>query len=236
MAGSIVQSRNSATFIGGSSISLAFVSNNTEGNNLWIVGHTGSQAVGFNAPTDTRSNTYSAIVDDLLDTANNNRVGHWQVQNCGGGANTVTVNLTTSEVYTGIWIVEVAGCQNAAFTGHNKQHQDNPGTGTDAISSLAATPAGTAFMLGLSLRDGGGDNSTVPGLGTGFSDSGEGGGWDFGDGAGVRGRVEYKAGVTGSAAATFTYPGPSSLNTNTVMIQLLENQATILALLGQACL
>jgi hypothetical protein len=227
MSGSVVQSRalTGSTSIPAANISLAFSSDNTAGNNLWVVGHIGSNSFGFDPPTDTALNSYSATVDEVQDSTNDNRLGHWQVQSCAAGPNTVTVDCagSNSAIYMAILIVEVAGVQNAAFNTHNGQHQTAPGTGTDAISSGTGASSAFTFLLGLTIRDNTG-SASPPLSGTGFADGGS--LWDFGDAGGARARFETKAAVAaGTVAATFTAAG-SSDNVNTVMIALLETSAS----------
>lgn len=221
MAGSIVQSPATAQQqLGGTSIGLAFGSANTVHNVLWVVGHVGDRT-GTSTMTvaDTAGNSYSAQIDNVDDATNFNQLTHWIVQDCVAATPTVTVSNTASSTYRGVAIFEIGGVQNAANDGHSGQAQANQ-TGTDVISSGTGTNTDTAFMLGVTVRDGG-TGTTAPSIGTGFISILS--GWDFGDGGGARLRAEYKASVSvATQAATFSYGGDGSDDFNTVMVLLKE--------------
>jgi len=222
MAGAVVQSRESSTdSTPGSTIALAFSGANTAANNLWVVGHVGNNG---NLPTiaDSASNTYSARLDTVSDATNNNCVTHWHCTSCAAATPTVTVTFVPgTQPFRCIFIAEISGCQNATNDGHNGQHQDDVGTGTDAVSSGTAANAETAFVLGLSINDSG---ANPPAAGTGFTSFNT--GWGFGGSA--LARMEYKASLApATTAATFT-AGASTDDTNTVMIKMKETAAAAL--------
>lgn len=198
MAGSILQSRETSASITDTTIQLAFLSNNTAHNVLWVVAHSDNSGSATHSVADTLLNTYSAAIDTLIDTDNGNRLSHWSVSDCLGGANTVTVTFSVSAQFRAIYIAELTGVQNAANDGHNARHQLNPGTATDAVTSNAATNSATAFMIALSNDDSGADNA--PTKGTGFTLDKT--AWNF---ATPGATIEFKSGVAaGSNTATFT--------------------------------
>jgi hypothetical protein len=198
MAGSILQSRETSASITDTTIQLAFLSNNTAHNVLWVVAHSDNSGSATHSIGDTLGNTYSAAIDTLIDADNGNRLSHWSVSDCLGGANTVTITFSVSAQFRAIYIAEITGVQNAANDGHNARHQLNPGTATDAVTSNAATNSATAFMIALSNDDSGADNA--PTKGTGFSLDKT--AWNF---ATPGATIEFKSGVAaGSNTATFT--------------------------------
>lgn len=216
MSGTIVQARESSATAGGADIALAFLSANTAGNNLWVVGHGDNAITPTLTVSDSLSNTYSASLNTITDTDNSNKLDHWQCQNCLSGTPTVTIAFSSTTTFRAILICEISGVINSTPAGNNGQHQLDVGTGTDAISSGTATNATTAFVLGMSARDGG--TAGAPVIGTGFTSFLT--GWDFG--ATVNMALEYKANVPpGTNAATFTALA-ADVDPNTFMIMLTE--------------
>lgn len=198
MSGSILQSRESSASVTGTTIQLAFLSNNTAHNVLWVVAHSDNTGSATHSVADTLVNSYSAALDTLIDADNGNRLSHWSVSDSLAGANTVTITFSVTAQFRAIYISEITGVQNLANDGHNARHQLNPGTATDAVTSNAATNTATAFMIALSNDDSGADNA--PAVGTGFSLDKT--AWNFlTPGA----TIEFKSGVAaGSNTATFT--------------------------------
>lgn len=218
MAGSIVQSRESSASAGGANIGLAFNTNNAAHNVLWVVGHAGDNT-SVATISDTLVNTYSAAIDALVDSNNNNKLTDFSVSDSLAGANTVTVAFTNTPGFRAIYISELTGVQNAANDGHKANSQASPGTGADAVTSTTASNSATAFMMGLSSNDA---NPTAPTKGTGFTlDINA---WLMG-GATNQATIEFKSGVAvASNAATFTAVTGTD-NYNTLMTMFKEGAA-----------
>src|SRR5258708_37008359 len=153
MAGSLAQTgRESSASAGGASIALAYSSNNAAHNVLWVVGHAGDNT-SVATIADTQVNSWSAAIDALVDSNNNNKLTHFSVSDSKAGANTVTVSFTNTPGFRGIYIAEITGVQNVANDGHSANSQAAPGPGPDAVTSIAASNTATAFMIALCSDD-----------------------------------------------------------------------------------
>lgn len=166
MAGSIVQSRETSVgAISGTTIALAFSSNNTLHNALYVVAHVGDNA---STPTiaDSLTNSYSANLDNTVDNDDNNDISHWAVADSKAGANTVTVSFASAP-WRMIYIAELTGVQNVAVDAHKGLHQTAPGTGANAVSSGTAATSATDFLIGVSSQDHNTGNAAT--VGSGFT-------------------------------------------------------------------
>lgn len=168
MTASVLQERESSSSAGGANIALAFASNVTAGSAIHVFGTVDAGANFAATPvTDTLGNSYGSILDNVVDTGVNQRVGQAVAQNSGGGANTVTVAFSVSTTFRGIWIREIGGVTTTPLDGHNGQFQATPGTGTDGLSSGTATDANQPVLM--SALSCGTSGATAPTAGTGFS-------------------------------------------------------------------
>ena len=174
-------------------IAIAFASNNTAGNHIYVWGGCGGAATSISV-ADTLGNTYTQI-EFLLDTSNQ-CMAHWYAQNILGGANTVTVTVP-NKAYRRIQISERSGlATTGSLDVFTKQAQASPGTGTDGATSTAVTTTvANACVVG-AYQDVGGTQTTIT-AGTNFTSRGT--------VAGLVGATEDRnLAVAGSVSATFT--------------------------------
>lgn len=165
---------------------------------------------------------YPAPIDNVLASADLDRVRCTVLQNSAAGVTTVTVTFSASIDFRSICIVEVTGLQAASLGQHTAALQTAPTTGANATTSgtsgtLTSQPN---IILGFSFNTGG---TGTPAVGTGYTAaSGTSTGWGFGGTA--LARLEFKnTSATTAVAATFTAAG----NTGhvTFVLALLETPA-----------
>src|SRR5208337_1307125 len=171
-------------------ISVAFPSNNTQGDLLIVTG-TAANPPGTLAISDTAGNNYGVAIGPISDPNQQVTAYVWYVPNSKGGANTVTLTASTPSALE-IHISEYSGAdpgspldQTSIATGNSA----TPSSGTKATTANGELIFGYTFLA-----------SSGSGVGTGFSGlSDVTGDWD-----------EYQIqGSAGNAAATFTQPsGP----------------------------
>lgn len=147
-----VQSRSVAG--SGTSISLAYSSNNTAGNFLALRLTAVPSSVTISNCSDTRGNIWSPVPN-----ATGGSGGHQAIRyakNALAGANTVTCTLTGSATAATLDIFEKSGVDRTAPLDQSKLTQQvDPGTGTDAISSgSVTTTADGELILGGTLQVG----------------------------------------------------------------------------------
>ena len=147
-----VQSRSVAG--SGSSISLAYNSNNTAGNFLALRLTAFPSSVSISNCSDTRGNTWEPVPN-----ATGGSGGYQAIRfakNVLAGANTVTCTLTGSATSSTLDIFEKSGVDRTAPLDQSKLTQQvDPGTGTDAISSgSVTTTADGELILGATLQVG----------------------------------------------------------------------------------
>jgi len=147
-----VQSRSVAG--SGSSISLAYNSNNTAGNFLALRLTAVPSSVSISNCSDTRGNTWEPVPN-----ATGGSGGHQAIRfakNALAGANTVTCTLTGSATASTLDIFEKSGVDRTAPLDQSKLTQQvDPGTGTDAVSSgSVTTTADGELILGATLQVG----------------------------------------------------------------------------------
>lgn len=147
-----VQSRSVAG--SGSSISLAYNSNNTAGNFLALRLTAVPSSVSISNCSDTRGNTWSPVPNATGGSGGYQAIRY--AANALAGANTVTCTLTGSATASALDIFEKSGVDRTAPLDQSKLTQQvDPGTGTDAISSGAVTTtADGELILGGTLQVG----------------------------------------------------------------------------------
>lgn len=143
-------------------------------------------------------NTFTQIGTDLV-TTNSQRCAWWFAANCKGGATTFTATFSASARFRTIYVAEYSGIATTSpFLNGARAENDNPGTGTDVVSSgVANATSQPALVWGFSIDTSG---TTTPNAGTGFTSRT--GVWST---ATCLGRPEDKrVTATGNVAATFT--------------------------------
>jgi hypothetical protein len=143
-------------------------------------------------------NTFTQIGTDLV-TAVDQRCAWWFAANCKGGATTFTATFSAATRFRTIYVAEYSGIATTnPFLNGARAENDNPGTGTDAVSSGNANATSQpALVWGFCIDVNG---STTPTAGTGFTSRT--GVWST---ATCLGRPEDKrVTTTGNVAATFT--------------------------------
>ncbi len=147
-----VQSRSVAG--SGSSISLAYSSNNAAGNFLALRLTAVPSSVAISNCTDTRGNTWSPVPNATGGSGGYQAIRY--AKNAIAGANTVTCTLTGSATASVLDIFEKSGVDRTSPLDQSKLTQQvDPGTGTDAISSgSVTTTADGELILGSTLQIG----------------------------------------------------------------------------------
>jgi hypothetical protein len=231
MAGAIAQSKDLGSAASAASIALAFPGNNTAGNVLFVAANAGNSGVTLGV-SDSQGNTYVPL-DTVNDTVDSNSEATWCVTSCNAGANTVTVSVSPSTAFPGIYIAELSGLQNAAADAHKGQQQTTPGTATDAVTSGTVTTTTTDFAIAYSKQSNGA-GALSPG--TGFTNDANMGGF-AGWGVGVKAFVETKAGISsGTVAGTFTSSSATASLCTLAAWFKEAGGASPPILMGQACL
>ena len=147
-----VQSRSVAG--SGSSISLAYSSNNAAGNFLALRLTAVPSSVAISNCTDTRGNTWSPVPNATGGSGGYQAIRY--AKNAIAGANTVTCTLTGSATASVLDIFEKSGVDRTSPLDQSKLTQQvDPGTGTDAVSSgSVTTTADGELILGGTLQVG----------------------------------------------------------------------------------
>lgn len=147
-----VQSRSVAG--SGTSISLAYSSNNTAGNFLALRLTAFPSSVTISNCSDTRGNTWSPVPN-----ATGGSGGHQAIRyakNVLAGANTVQCTMTGTATALTLDIFEKSGVDRTSPLDQSKLAQQvDPGTGVDAVSSgSVTTTADGELILGATLQVG----------------------------------------------------------------------------------
>jgi AraC-like DNA-binding protein len=135
-APTFVQSNASATLSSADSQSVAFTSNATPGNNIFVF------AQYYNGPvtatvSDTCNDQFSEIAGSPVAAGGGAGTAHWFIaRNINGGACTVTVSYRSTTGYGGIAIFEVSGVVGSTIT----LDKYASGTGNSALASASITP------------------------------------------------------------------------------------------------
>lgn len=147
MATAYVQGASNSRTTGGTSITVAFGSNNAAGNRLVALVQTGTVGSAASTPTDTAGNTWVAVTTATVGGTGQQRL--FECRSCLGGANTVTLAQSASTVESG-WIMEFSGADTGA--------PELTPTGTTGSGNTAAGAALTAYSAGDILITGIGDD------------------------------------------------------------------------------
>jgi hypothetical protein len=231
MAASIRQVKFAEGTPGSTTIAATFDSNPLAGSTILAL-VTNLDDAGANQPTvtvaDGVNGSYPAAIDNIRDTANNQRTRMFCKQNVSAGATTVTATYSASISFRGIVIIEVAGVAVASQDQHTAQMQLTPGTGTDATTSGNTGTLGGVpnIVVGVTWNSGG--SPGTPATGTGYTSAGT--GWQYGGGNDLT-RVESKlTSATTAVAATFTANGNTAHQTFVVvLLELLQISPTGIA-------
>lgn len=114
----------------------------------WGSGTTGD----LSSVTDTASNSYT-IKRRIADSTNGQSGAVFYAWNVTGGFTAATANFGSSQIYTGITLMEFSGVETGSdpLDGTNEQGQlvTSPGTGTDGLKSGASTqtPGGSNYLV-----------------------------------------------------------------------------------------
>lgn len=159
--------------------------------------------VGWLSTTVTLDSVTGAtftVQDNPSGISSHGRVAQGYAENVTSGNKTITANFSGA-VTAEIHIFEIAGIPTSTSQDDHKfNYQLNPGTGTDVVTSTAATVSAGGIILGASFDP---NNASSPSSGTGFTSIS----------AGSFGRSEYKLIVTGGTqAVTFTETEATSDN------------------------
>ncbi|SRR6266851_5836261 len=121
--------------------------------------------------TDDKSNTYN-LETTLVDTVDNQRVQCFSLSNITNGPQTITANLSSSvQARSGLieaWTGALAAADARSTGGRGGQYQGSVGTGANAITSTAFTPADNGCLIWGATADTSAVASTVS-AGTGFT-------------------------------------------------------------------
>lgn len=149
----------------GSSISLAYTSNNTAGNFLALRYAGAPSSVTISNCSDTRGNTWTPIPNATGGTGGYQAMRY--AKNVLAGSNTVTCTLTGAATASALDIFEYSGVDRTSPLDQSKLTQQvDPGTGANAVSSgSVTTTADGELILGATLQVG----STVYQASTDFS-------------------------------------------------------------------
>ncbi len=136
-----------------------------------IVAWDNAGSATISSVTDDKSNTYN-LETKLLDTTDNENVQCFSLSNINNSPQTVTVNLTvSSQGRSGLieaWTGALAASDARSSGGRGGQYQGSVGTGTNAITSTAFTPADNGCLIWGATADTSAVASTVS-AGTGFT-------------------------------------------------------------------
>jgi hypothetical protein len=142
------------------SLSKAYTSNNVAGNLLVLVfrNFTGG---GFATPavSDTQGNTWIPVYGAFSNAGSAN-IAFFYVENCAGGANTVTV--TNNSGFPGFVILEYSG---VAASSSLEAQTHATGSGTAANSGNITTSNAADLLVGFSENETNGGFSVSPGAG-----------------------------------------------------------------------
>lgn len=172
-----------------------FTAGNFIAGGMWIFNGT-FHTISDITDQDDNSLTGAVEVDSGISDGNH-RLRMFQVPNIKSGVTALKVVLSgTASAFMFIYEFDEMGASPLDVS--NMNQQDNPGTGTDAVTSGTDTNTAQPAMLIGFTRSSSGNNA--PAAGTGF---GTGDAWSQNFG-----RAEFKRiTVTGSQAATFTAGG-----------------------------
>lgn len=234
----------------GSSISLAYTSNNAAGNLLILRYAGGPSNVTISNCTDTRGNTWTDIPNATGGTGGHQAMRY--AANSIAGANTVTCTLSGSATFSVLDIFEYSGAHTTAPLSQSKvTSQTNPGTGANAVSSGNVTTAydgelvvGATLQVGETVynastqfsgtqgpiwyyKDSSGTNLTYNGSywqGSGYLGIWQGGGHP---GNPLDAMLRWVAPADGAARITGTSSNVSGCGTNGTVFTIKKNGATI---------
>jgi hypothetical protein len=202
-ATNFVQSKTASTCCAPTSHSVTFDSNVTAGNlialGIYTNGDSGSfVSVSSVSGSSCQSNTFtSSGTNPQADVVGNGQMFLYYAKNISGGACTITVTVSAAVVILRLHVQEISGADTAApLDKTSGQFQNNPGLGTNAISSGSQTTTTNGqYIFGFTCNGNGGSTLSA---GTGFTirdqDGASAGEW----------QVQTSA---GSIAATFTQSG-----------------------------
>jgi len=137
----------------GTTVSASFPVNTQGGTAIVVVGMTRHASGDTLNISDSAGNTYATQANALINDATTPATMRgWVAANAKSSPTTVTVTDATGSGAMGIVIMEISGIVLSSPLDVSKsQSQVNPGTGANAIASLATgTPSSTCFAVGVS--------------------------------------------------------------------------------------
>lgn len=163
-----VQDASNSSSAGVTSVSATFASTVTSGNCVIGVIMWGSTVNDLTSVTDDKGNTYT--VKDTLLNLDGGSASSFILGNITNGPKTVSANFSASVANDVIIISEFSGVAASSDPTdvHHAQTQARPGTGTDAISSGAATTTVNGDLIFGGAFDASGANTTFT-AGTSFT-------------------------------------------------------------------
>lgn len=162
MAISVVQTASTAIGDSGSSVTLNGV---VAGNAIVVFTFESSGCSG------SVNGSYGAAKDTLTDGFGFNYLSY-VFQNSGSGNEVVTCTGSRA-----LFAAEIGGVDAAPYATRAAQVQTNPGTGTDAVTSGAFSPASSSTGLVIACAIDSETLNNAPAVGTGFTDRGT--SWNF---------------------------------------------------------
>jgi hypothetical protein len=192
MAVAHVQNANQA-YGSFATLAIPFAGNVTAGSTLAIYGFITSTTPVLVSVTDSRGQTWVAV-DEVAGSSGKAITAYFK--NTSAGACTVTVAFDSQNFSTWLAIEEISGTDTAApLNAHKMTPNENPGTGTDLVTSgTDTTTVNGCYIFGGTAEPGFGSAITV---GTGFTLRNNG----TTDGRTTEELIQSSAGVI---AATFT--------------------------------
>lgn len=164
-ATAFVQSDETISF-SGTTVVAVLPSNMTAGNLIAVHINWSSEVITLDSVTDSDSNSYTILHNPTTGTASTHSAALAYAGNIAGGSATITATFSAS-IGSRIIVHEVSGVDTTTpLDKSDMQGQDNPGTGTDAITSPSITPgADGAYIFGTTTTLSG----VLPTAGTNFT-------------------------------------------------------------------
>lgn len=200
MTQSILQFTSTDPNTSATTTTLAFGSNVTTGSTILVWTVLNFASFGATPFQDTLGNTYHLVTKAQSSAGPGNQTLYlYAAYNSPGGANTVQMNLGSSQSVRALGIMEVGGTAASPLDGSANNDQTSPGTGAGAVLSGTATSARQpAIAIAFSWPI---FTNSAPTAVSPYTNEGT----FFGSGDTGPGRCEYRnLTTTGSQQATFT--------------------------------
>lgn len=130
----------------GSSLSLAYLSNTTAGNLLVAgIGTGNSGVITISVCTDTQGNTW---IETIERGSNGTRAAIQYVENCPGGANTVTANFSGGTTINYLTIAEYSGMKTSSVVDASAGAQGASATPSVNLTTIASNTLIVGVLTG----------------------------------------------------------------------------------------